>query len=328
MKKPLKNHTLLGVPVVNTTQTTAMTPEVPSVASDDRALGSLVADYFIERGFRKFAFCGSTSYSPCSFLRRDGFKEKLEAKGFSASVFSGLGDPPTRKIDWKRDWEKVAQWIRSMNQPLALFADNDGCGRVLAELCRELDIHVPEEIAIVGANNDELVCEFSNPHLSSVTLAKEQVGFEAAELVEQLIKKKKTAALPILIPPLGITSRRSSETFAVEDPHIAKALNFIYTYAGESIGVEDLLKEVPLCRRTLEVRFRNAIGRSPHEEIRRAHVERAKKLLTGTNLPLERIAEASGFSTTKHFYLNFRKETGLSPTQYRKKFKRITSNPR
>lgn len=316
-----------GVPVVNTTQTTASDLDVPYVSSDDQALGRLVANYFINRGFGKFAFFGSASYSPCSFLRGVGFKEELEAKGFSASIFSGLGDPPSKKIDWNRDREKVAQWIKSMDHPLALFADNDSCGRILADVCRELDIHVPEEVAIIGANNDELICEFSNPHLSSVALAKEQVGFEAAELVEQLILQKKTPALPILVPPLGITTRRSSAIFAVDDPHVAKVLNYIYTYAGKAIGVEDILKEVPLCRRTLEVRFRNAIGRSPYEEIRRAHVERAKKLLAETHLPLDRIAEASGFSETKHFYLNFRKETGLSPTQYRKKFKSIATCP-
>ncbi len=104
-------------------------------------------------------------------------------------------------------------------------------------------------------------------------------------------------------------------------------MNFIYTYAGEAIGVEDILKELPLCRRTLEIRFRNAIGRSPYEEIRRAHVKRAKRLLAETNLPLNRIAEASGFSETKHFYLNFRKETGLSPTQFRKRFKGTATHP-
>ncbi len=316
-----------GIPVVNTTQTTVSDLKVPSVSSDDRALGCLVADYFIARGFGKFAFCGSVSCSPCSFLRGAGFKEELEAKGFSASFFSGVGDPPFRKIDWNRGREKVAQWIKSMDKPLALFADNDSCGRVLSDICRELDLHVPEEVAIVGANNDELICEFSNPHLSSVALAKEQVGFEAAELIEQLIKKKPPPARPILVPPLGITTRRSSEIFAVEDPHMAKALNFIYTYAGEAIGVEDILKELPLCRRTLEIRFRNAIGRSPYEEIRRAHVERAKKLLVETNLPLDRIAEASGFSEAKHFYLNFRKETELSPTQFRKKFRGIATYP-
>ena len=315
-----------GVPVVNTTQTTAMSPEVPFVASDDRALGRLVANHFMDKGFKEFAFCGSVSYSPCSFLRGAGFREELEKEGFEVSFFSGT-DHPSRKIDWNRDRKKVARWIRSLGQPLALFADNDSAGRVLADICRELDIHVPEEVAIVGANNDELICEFSNPHLSSVALAKEQVGFEAAELVEQLIQKKKIPALPILVPPLGITTRRSSEIFAVEDPHIAKALNFIYTYAGEAIGVEDILKELPLCRRTLEIRFRNAIGRSPYEEIRRAHVKRAKKLLAETNLPLDRIAEASGFSETKHFYLNFRKETGLSPTQFRKRFKGTTTHP-
>ncbi len=314
-----------GVPVVNTTQTTTSDLKVPSVSSDDRALGCLVADYFIARGFGKFAFCGSVSNSPCSFQRGVGFREELDAKSFSASFFSGSDHPP-RNINWNRDREKVAQWIKSMDKPLALFADNDSCGRVLLDICRELDIHVPEEVAIVSANNDELICEFSNPHLSSVALAKEQVGFEAAELIEQLIKKKPSPARPILVPPLGITTRRSSEIFAVEDLHIAKALNFIYTYAGEAIGVEDILKELPLCRRTLEIRFRNAIGRSPYEEIRRAHVERAKKLLAETNLPLDRIAEASGFSEAKHFYLNFRKETGLSPTQFRKKFKGIATH--
>lgn len=311
-----------GLPVVNTTQTNFSNEELPSVFTDDYVLGRLVADYFIDRGFKEFAFCGSVLFSRCSGQRGTGFAEQVEAKGFNVSSFPSL-DQSSRKIDWKRDQEKVSRWIISRDRPLALFADNDSCGRILADICRKQDIHVPEEIAIVGANNDELICEFSNPHLSSMALAKEQVGFEAAALIEQLVCKEKPPTQPVLVPPLGITTRRSSDIFAVEDPHVAKALNFIYNHAGEAIRVTDVLKKVPLCRRYLETHFRKSIGRSPYEEIRRAHVERAKKLLAETNLPLDRIAEASGFSEMKHLYTNFRKETGISPTQYRKKFKVI-----
>ena len=312
-----------GRPVVNTTQTATPHPQVTAAFTDDQALGRMVADYFINRGFKEFAFCGSClGSSPCSIQRGTGFSEQVKGTGFSSSSFPSLDHPP-REIIWEQDQEEIAQWIKSLKRPLALFADNDSCGRVIADICRKQSIHVPEDVAIIGVNNDDLICEFSNPHLSSVTLAKEQVGFEAASLLEQLIRKKKPPAHPVLVPPRGITTRRSSDIFAVEDPHVAKALNFIYTHAGESIRVTDVLKEVPLCRRYLEVRFRKALGRSPYDEIRRAHVERAKKLLAETNLPLDQIVTASGFNEIKNFYANFRKETTLSPIQYRKQFKVI-----
>lgn len=312
-----------GRPVVNTTQTATSYPQVFSVFTDDQALGRMVADYFVNRGFKEFAFCGSClSSSPCSIQRRSGFAEQVQVHGFHCSSFPPLGASP-REIIWEQDHEEIAQWIKFLNRPLALFVDNDSCGRVIADICRKQNIHVPEDVAIIGVNNDDLICEFSNPHLSSVALAKEQVGFEAASLLEQLIRKKKPPSQPVRIPPLGITTRRSSDIFAVEDPCVADALNFIYTHAGESIRVSDVLKEVPLCRRYLETRFRKALGRSPYDEIRRAHVERAKKLLAETNLPLDQVVIASGFNEIKNFYANFRKETNFTPIQYRKQFKVI-----
>lgn len=320
------NETLLrklidfGVPIVNTTRTAIPNPELPSVFTDDKALGRLVADYFIAKGFKEFAFCGSVLFSFPSLERGRGFTERIKAKKFNVSAYPDLEETP-RQVIWEREHDKIVQWIQSMKRPLALFADNDSCGRILADICLEMGVHVPEDIAIIGANNDELICEFSNPHLSSVILAKEQVGFEAASLLERIIRTKKRPAQPVLVPPVGINTRRSSDIFAVENPHVAAALNFIYNHAGELISVTDILKKVALCRRHLELCFRQALGRSPYEEIRRAHVERAKKLLAETDLSLERIAQASGFSEPKHFYINFRKETGHSPTQYRKRYK-------
>lgn len=322
-RKVLRKLMNSGRPLVNTTQTAFSEPDVPSVYTDDRALGRVVADYFIERGFKNFAYCGSClSSAPCSVHRGNGFAEQVKSGGFNFSSFPAL-DRRLREVDWIRDRETVIRWLKSMHRPLALFTDNDSCGRIIADICRKQGILVPEEIAIIGVNDDEMICEFSNPHLSSVKLAKEQVGFEAAALLEQLIRKKKPSVLPVLVPPGSITTRRSSDVFAVEDAHVAAALNFIYHHAGEFISVADVLKKVHCSRRYLELRFRSVIGRSPHEEIRRAHVGRAKKLLAETNLPADRIAEASGFNDTQYFYLNFRKETGVSPAQYRKQFKTI-----
>lgn len=313
------------LPVVNTAQTSISNATLPSAYTDDEAAGRCVAEYFLDRGFKEFAYCGSAASAYWSIQRRKGFTEHINQKGFTVSSFDPKDDLP-QKINWKQDKEDLLCWLQSLHKPVALFADNDSCGRILAELCIQLQIHVPEEIAIVGADNEELICEFSNPSLSSVALAKEQVGFEAAGLLEQIIRKSTCPPEPILVPPLGITTRRSSDIFAVEDKHVAEALNFIHNHAGEQISVADVLEQIPLCRRYLELRFRKATGRSPYEEIRKAHVQRAKRLLSETNLHLEQIAEASGFSDTKHFYMNFRKEVNMSPMQYRKQFKVIEAS--
>lgn len=310
-----------GLPVVNTTLTTFSNKVLPSVISDDFAIGQLAGQYFFNRGFRNFGYCGFGEKILWAQRRKHGFCSLVAEYSRDCDFFEYAVQTKGRTT--LATQKRLCSWLKSLAKPVAIYVCSDGIGRVLAECCGQIGIRVPEEVSILGTDNDEVTCEFSNPSLSSISLAKERVGFEAARTLENLIEGAKVHEEPTFIPPIGITSRRSSDVFAVNDPNVATALNYIYHHAGDPIGVDDLLKTVPLCRRYLEIRFKNALGRSPYEEIRRAHVERAKKILVETDWSMDRIAEKSGFSDAKHFYINFRKETQMAPVQFRKRFKSV-----
>lgn len=322
-KKHIDEIAKSKLPVVNTTSTIAPNLELPSVYSDDFAVGKLVAKYFMNKGFSDFALCSfSSNLWQWSTTREQGFVETLASEGYSCAR-NPLNTAKARKNSWKQEKRQIAKWIESLKKPVAMMAIDDTHGRVAAEICLQLDILVPEEIAIVGVDNNELVCEFSNPSLSSVVLAKERIGFEAARLLDNILQGHKYTSKPILIPPVQIITRRSSDILAVQDEYVAEALNFIYEKCSEAIGVDDILEKIPLSRRYLELRFKKAIGRSPYEEIKRSHIQRAKILLSETSLQMPQVAKESGFSDARQLSTNFHKETGMTPTKYRQQFRNL-----
>ena len=180
---------------------------------------------------------------------------------------------------------------------------------------------MPEEVAVVGADDDAELCELSDPPLSSVTFNPERVGYEAAGLLDRLMARRGGAGKPFLVPPLGVSTRQSSDILAIDDADVAKAIHYIRRHAFEGITVEDVLAEVPLSRRALEHRFRRRLGRTPKQEIRRLRLERAKSLLASTELPLARISDRLGFHQPAYLSAVFRKETGLTPAAYRKRLR-------
>jgi LacI family transcriptional regulator len=180
-------------------------------------------------------------------------------------------------------------------------------------------LRVPEDVAVVGVDNDELICETSRVPLSSVAVSAERIGFEAASLLERMMKGEAVDVGPLCIPPQGVVVRQSSDVLAIEDENVADALRYIADNAHKPIGVEDVLDHLTISRRQLEKRFQTVLGRSPAAEIRRIRIEKAKHLMDSTNLPLSRIAERSGFHDVSFLGKSFRRETGMTPTQYRRR---------
>ena len=187
----------------------------------------------------------------------------------------------------------------------------------LLEVCRELDIAVPEEIAVLGVDNDQLLCELSDPPLSSIICNTQRTGFEAATLLDRMMNGEQIASAPVLVAPLGIQTRQSTDILAIDDPDIATALRFIREHALEGINVADVVRHVPLSRRVLESRFKKILGRSPHEELTRLKLERIKQLLTETDLSLSEIARRTGFEHDEYMCVFFRKLEGMPPGQFR-----------
>jgi LacI family transcriptional regulator len=290
------------------------------VGNDNEAIGRIGAEHFLERHFRRFAFVGwkGLRYSE---QRKLGFCATLRDAGFSCEIYEeGPGSWVSRLTGSPAHHRRLCAWLARLEAPVALMACNDVPASHVLRACQEVERHVPEEIAVLGADNDEAWCSLAHPPLSSVAVAAEQIGYLAAQQLARLLAGR-TPRRHTAVPPLNVVVRQSSDTLAVDNPLVAKALHFIREHTGSPIGVPDVLKAVPTSRRSLERMFRTTLGRSLAEEVRQAHLRRARELIATTELGMEAVARRSGFSGYKHLWMTFRKAMGLTPREYRERLR-------
>ncbi len=287
------------------------------VCPDSHKAGRLAAEHLLERGFRHFAFVGVWGDPPWSTRRGEGFAARLGEAGVSCRVFPLPQSAPNRR--WGREQAILGAWLRDLPRPLGVLACDDDRGRQVLEACRAASLQVPEDVAVVGVDNDELICELSDPPLSSVALNTEQAGYEAAALLDGLMSGRIQAPRRILVEAVRVVARRSTDVLALDDRAVAKALRFIQDSAVRPIGVADVVRHVGCSRRTLELRFQQSLRRSVNREIQQARLERAKRLLAETDLPIVRVAEGAGFGSAAYLIRLFQRRVGLSPAAYRQK---------
>ena len=294
-------------------------PRIPRVRTDDRLAGKQAAEFFLAKGFRHFAFSGYSNYH-YSMERQIAFEQTVREAGWPCHILeheipdTDLWNP----YMWKEREERIGKWLEALPKPLAFYCAEDLRAIQIAEVASERTIPVPESVAILGTDNLEMLCDFASPSLSSLAPNMEKVGFEAAALLGRLINGERNPPNEILVAPLGIKARRSTDLEAVEDTEVAAAAQFIRENAGRPILVEDILKAVPMSRRNLERRFKSVLGRSPLEEIHRLRIQKAKELLTIRGLTIKEVAQRCGFSSAKGFALGFARLAGMTPSQYRK----------
>jgi LacI family transcriptional regulator len=294
---------------------------VPRVGLDDVVIGRLAADHLLDRGLRHFAFVGQP-HQGYSRRREAGFRRRVAAAGFRLSRYH---EPRTAFDPRGRLWaldEAVRRWVGSLPRPVGVFTCNDVWGVQISEVCRQAKLNVPEDVAIVGVDNDDLLCELARPPLSSVAIPSEQVGYRAAVMLDGLLRGKPAPRRPVLLPPRGVVARQSSDVLAIDDPDVAAAVRFIRAEAGRPLATADVVDAVTVCRRTLERRFRRALARGIWDEIRRVQLDLAKRLLCDTDLPMSTVAQSSGLSDGKHLSVVFRQELNVTPTGYRQQFKK------
>ena len=295
--------------------------KVPSVLTDNAAASRIAFEHLRDRGFRHFAFCGFNG-ADYSDERRDAFVSAANAVGLRTHIYTGKFQPydvdtAGYEHEGLKDAGHVAQWIKELPKPVGLMACNDMRGRQVLDACRAVGVAVPDDVAVVGVDNDEVLCDLSNPTLSSVVPNTQRIGYEAAALLARMMSGRKGPSSALFIEPTGVLTRRSSEVLAVEDRQIAAAAHFIREHACEGIDVGDLLRHVPLSRSTLERRFAAIMGRSPKDEILRVRLNRAKQLLVETGFSLALIAEKIGLEHTEYFGRIFKKKVGLTPAKFR-----------
>ncbi len=289
---------------------------IPRIASDDRAIGRLAAEHLLERGFRSLAFCG---YSGMRWSRRrqEGFLEAVVGTDGAGRVYETPWGGPDAE-PWERQQKAIGRWLRRLPRPVGVMACNDDRGLHVLDACRRAGLAVPEEVAVIGVDDDPLLCELCDPPLSSVVPNPERIGYEAAELLDRLMAGEPAGFRERTIPPLGVVTRLSTDVLAVDDARVVAAVRFIREHACHGITVRDVLGHTPLSRTALERHFRRYLGRSPQAEIRAVQLKRVKQLLAETDLKMDQIAELAGFEHPEYLSVVFKRELGLTPGQFRR----------
>jgi LacI family transcriptional regulator len=303
-----------GLPVVDVSAARKI-KLLPWVETDDRAIAQAAAQHLLERNFPRLAFCGDSQFN-WSLWRGQHFGRFAAEAGVTCSVY----DPTARaRVDWDAMEDEIGRWLLSLPLPVGIMGCYDIRARHVLDACRRVGLEVPDQVAVIGVDNDEFLCDLSDPPLSSVAPDTRRTGYEAAALLDRLMSgRAHPRGQAIFVQPLGVVTRRSTVVFALGDPDVATGIRFIREHACHGITVKDLLHEVPVSRRVLEGRFRKLLGRTPHEEITRVRFERVRQLLRETRLPLTEIARRSGFRNAEYLGTAFRREFGTSPNQYRK----------
>lgn len=290
------------------------TTEFPFVGADHRRIAEMAADHLLDRGLTHFAACGPRPGSRSGLdLRIEAFRERIEASGHHCKVFQYEGCEPA---SWESEQEQRLRWIAELSRPVGVFACNDILGREVLWGCRQAAIDVPDQVAVLGAGNDELLCELSDDRLSSIDVDPQSVGYCAAAVLDRMISGE-TVPQETLIPPRYVVTRQSTDVLAVKDHAVATALRFIQRHALGPISVSDIVAEVSVERRVLERRFRTLVGRSLKSEITRTRLQRAKELLVETNLSCERIAHLCGFGSPSYFMDLFHRKVGTTAGSFR-----------
>ena len=288
------------------------------VVTYEQEMGRMAGEYLLERGYQRFAYCGFDDM-PWSKRRGENFSRTVAGAGFETFFYRQprVHRPPIPG----EDQPVIAEWLRSLPRPIAVMAGNDDRSQDVLAACKIAGLKVPLEVAILGVDNDEFICDLSYPQLSSIAVDTERAGYEAARVLDRLMRQEPMTEeeQEVLVYPVQVVTRQSTDVLAVEDPEVAQAVQFIRKHAREAIQVSDVAEAVGLSRRALQQRFRRVLARSVHEEIRQGRVNHMAEMLVETNLPVFQIAELLGYPDASNISRYFKRQKGVSPSAYRKK---------
>ncbi len=288
---------------------------VPYVRTDNRAIAEMAASHLFDLGLRHFAFCSEPPNRSNGWAkeRQEAFHQIVADAGFSCEVYTGRH---TAAQHWRPLQEELQNWLASLPRPVGLMVCNDGRARHVLQACRTKGLSVPEDIAIVGVDNDDIMCKLSRPSLTSIEQGTHRIGYEAAAILNGLMLGKQPQQRTA-VPPECLVKRQSTDILAVEDEEVAAALKFIRHHACDPIQVKEVLLVAGLSRSTLEARFRDLLDRTVHAEIRRVQLENAVRLLKMSKMPIKEIVHEVGASSVQYFTAMIHRATGQTPGQIR-----------
>lgn len=294
---------------------------VPLISNDHAAVGRMAAQHLLERGFTQFGFVGHTGLY-WSDRRRREFLQVVREAGCECEEYAGRVENirSLRQGSWELEMDAIAAWVSRLPKPAAVLASDDFRGLQLLAACRRAGIAVPEQVAVIGVGADEIACELADPPLSSVILNAWRMGYEAARLLDRMMRGAGAAGGEVRIPPLDVASRQSTDVTAIADPVVAGALRFIREHACDGINVEDVLRHMSMSRTALQDHFRKSLRRTIHDVLVDARIARMKELLAHTTLSLEQIADKTGLKYAEYMSSVFKRRTGWTPARYRREF--------
>jgi LacI family transcriptional regulator len=320
----LEEVAALGIPAVVIGHSKTEIPGMVNVVTDSAAIGRIGADHLLKCGFKHFAYCGygsSESLNPgwesftWSSLRQESFTKHIKEAGFQVHSYTTLS-PASHA--WRQEHHRMAAWLQSLPKPAGVMACNDDCGRHVIEACKSANLAVPDAVGVLGADNDEVVCGLSDPPMSSVAVHFERAGYEAALVLFQLLRGRRRVPKKIMVRASHVIARRSTDITAGSSLPVTKALRFIRDHARENFMVAEVSRATGLSRRALEIKFRQEIGCSIRQHIRRIRTDQIVRLLIETDLPISQIAETLGFPDIQHFARYFRAGKQISPLAFRR----------
>jgi LacI family transcriptional regulator len=290
--------------------------EIPNITGAHYEAGQMGADYFLKKGFKNFAFYGFKDIV-WSQERAEGFEERVTKGGHKVHYFEHKMAHPSEL--WYYKPSSLGKWLKSLPKPIALMACDDNQGQHITEACRLYGIRIPEDMAVLGVDNDEMICDFSDPPLSSIGQDAEKGGYDAAKLLDHMMKNGMKDYYDIIVKPTQVITRHSTDIYATNDDHIASSLKYIHQNIDKNLHVDEVVKQVPLSRRALEKRFIEVMGYPIYKYIYNLRIEKFTQKLLDTDMSVFEIALDMGLSDSKNIARQFRQVKGCNPSEYRNK---------
>jgi LacI family transcriptional regulator len=305
------------IPLVNVWQNSPV-KKVTSVFSNSYEAGTIAAEHLQGRGLRRFGFLGFNR-DKADFQQLDGYTETLKSTGYQSSIFKFNRSVIEGNAEgWEEFIFQLRKWVKGLQPPVGIHATSDIICRYLIEICKSLELKIPHDLAIVGSGNEPLICNSPYPSLTSIDRNFEEVGYQAAKLLDEMMKSGKSSKEAKYCKPQGIVPRQSTDSYASDHPKVSQALRYIAESANRRIKVNDVVNAVATNRRTLERNFREFTGRTISLEISRMRIERAKRLMMESDLSFKELSAELGYRNSDHFYKSFLRAEGQTPSSFRK----------
>lgn len=309
----------LKIPTIMVLHNVERPKNIPAVVTNGFQIAKLAAEHLLNRGMRNFAFCGFDDFV-WSNERKIHFIQIISETGFKTFVY---GEGLSRKYkSWEKEQLQMADWLKTLPKPVGIMTCNDDRGNHVLEACKIAKLRVPEDVSVIGVDNDPFICDLSDPPLTSIALNTESAGYSAAELLDRLMNGEPMRSQDIIVTATHVVRRQSTDILAIEDNDVVAAIRFIRQNAKNKIRVNDVVEQTCLSRRSLESRFRKILNRTIQEEIRKVRTDLISQMLIETNLSIAEITAMFNFTDFEHISRYFKQEKGISLRDFR----RINSN--